>query len=160
MKSPLRSSILTLGLLLAACAQNAAPPGAPTALSSAPPTQVSPAAFDVAGGKRLSADEFRRLAAGNTLDRRMPNGSRLLIHVAADGSQRLKLQGVNGQTATDRGRVAFRGEQVCSSWERINPGRETCFVYFQLGQDLVAIDLSGAMAPTRFSLLRGNPERV
>jgi hypothetical protein len=160
MKSHFRFSILTLGLLVAACAQNAAPPDASGPLSSAPPTQASPAAFDVAGGKRLSAEEFRRLAAGNTLDRRMPNGSRLLIHVAADGSQRLKLQGLNGQTATDRGRVAFRGDQVCSSWERINPGRETCFVYFQLGRDLVAIDLSGAMAPTRFSLLRGNPERV
>ncbi|MBM3593499.1 MAG: hypothetical protein FJX32_12625 [Alphaproteobacteria bacterium] len=160
MKSHLRFSILTLGLALAACAQNGAPPGTPSPLAGAPPAQASPAAFDVAGGKRLSADEFRRLAAGNTLDRRMSNGSRLLIHVAADGSQRLKLQGVNGQTATDRGRVAFRGDQVCSSWERINPGRETCFVYFQLGQDLVAIDLSGAMAPTRFNLLRGNPERV
>jgi len=160
MKSPLRSTILTLGLLLAACAQTGAPPGAPSPLSSAPPGPASPAAFDVAGGKRLSADEFRRLAAGNTLDRRMANGSRLLVHIAADGSQRLKLQGINGQTATDQGRVAFRGDRVCSSWQRINPGQETCFVYFQLGQDLVAIDLSGAMAPTRFSLLRGNPERV
>ena len=160
MKSPLRSSILTLGLLLAACAQDAGPPGAPTALSSAPPAPASPASFEVAGGKRLSADEFRRVAAGNTLDRRMASGARLLIHVAADGTQRLKLQGVNGQTATDRGRVAYRGDQVCSSWERINPGQETCFVYFQLGRDLVAIDLAGAMAPTRFNLLRGNPERV
>jgi hypothetical protein len=78
MNSPLRSSILALGLLLAACAQNGAPPGTPSPLSSAPPAQASPAAFDVAGGKRLSADEFRRLAAGNTLDRRMSNGSRLM----------------------------------------------------------------------------------
>ena len=157
MKSPLRSSILMFGLLLAACAQNGAPPGP---LAGAPPTQARPVDFNITAGKRLSADEFRRLVAGNTLDRRMPNGSRLMVHIAADGSQRLKLQGVNGQTATDRGRVAFRGDQVCSSWERINPGRETCFVYFQLGQDLVAIDLSGAMAPTRFTVLRGNPERV
>ena len=160
MNSPLRFSVLTLGLLVAACAQNGAPQGAQGPLSSAPPAQASPAAFDVAGGKRLSADEFRRVAAGNTLDRRMASGARLLIHVAADGTQRLKLQGVNGQTATDRGRVAYRGDQVCSSWERINPGQETCFVYFQLGRDLVAIDLAGAMAPTRFNLLRGNPERV
>jgi hypothetical protein len=160
MKSPLRFSILTLGLLLAACAQTGAPPGSSPPQASAPLAQARPADFNVAGGKRLSADEFRRLAAGNTLDRRMPNGSRLLIHLAADGTQRLKLQGVNGQTATDRGRMAFRGDQVCSSWERINPGQETCFVYFQLGQDLVAIDLSGTMAPTRFNLLRGNPERV
>ena len=160
MKNPRRASILTLGLLLAACAQNGAPPKSPSPQASAPATQARPADFSIAGGKRLSADEFRRLAAGNTLDRRMPNGSRLLIHLAADGSQRLKLQGVNGQTATDRGRMAFRDDQVCSSWEKITPGRETCFVYFQLGQDLVAIDLSGAMAPTRFNLLRGNPERV
>lgn len=160
MKTTLRSFILTLGLLLAACAQNGAPPGSAPPQASAPATQARPADFNVTGGKRLSADEFRRLAAGNTLDRRMANGSRLLIHIATDGTQRLKLQGVNGQTGTDRGRVAFRGDQVCSSWERINAGQETCFVYFQLGQDLVAIDLSGTMAPTRFSLLRGNPERV
>ena len=129
-------------------------------ISSATPTQASLSSFDVAGGKRLSADEFRRLAADKTLDRRMPNGARLLVHVAADGAQRLKRQGMNGQTATDRGRVAYRGDQVCSNWERINPGQETCFVYFQLGQDLVAIDLAGAMAPTRLNLPRGNPERV
>ncbi len=129
-------------------------------ISSATPTQASLSSFDVAGGKRLSADEFRRLAADKTLDRRMPNGARLLVHVAADGAQRLKRQGMNGQTATDRGRVAYRGDQVCSNWERINPGQEICFVYFQLGQDLVAIDLAGAMAPTRLNLPRGNPERV
>ncbi|NBQ73958.1 MAG: hypothetical protein EBT34_01740 [Acetobacteraceae bacterium] len=160
MKSPLRSTILTLGLLLAACAQTGAPPGTQAPLANVPAGPASPASFEVQGGKRLSADEFRRLASGNTLDRRLPNGARLLVHITADGSQRLKLQGVNGQTATDQGRLAYRGDRVCSSWQRINPGQETCFVYFQLGQDLVAIDLAGAMAPTRFNLLRGNPERV
>jgi hypothetical protein len=160
MKTALRSPILMLGLLLAACAQNGAPPGAPSPGASAPPVQASPADFNVTGGKRLSADEFRRLAVGNTLDRRMPNGSRLMVFIAADGSQRLKLQGLNGQTGTDRGQLSYRGDRVCSTWQRINAGQETCFAYFQLGQDLVAIDLAGAMAPTRFSLVRGNPERV
>ena len=154
MKCLTRSSFIALTLLMAACAQNAAPPATPVSGAGAA------APLEVVGGRRLSADEFRRLAAGNTLDRRMPNGSRLMVYGAADGSQRLKLQGVNGQTGTDRGQLAYRGDQVCSSWQKINAGQETCFAYFQLGEDLVAIDLAGAMAPTRFKLLRGNPERV
>lgn len=114
----------------------------------------------VVGGQRLSGDEFRRMVFGNTLDRRLPNGTRLMMHVAGNGEQRLRLVTGSGQTATDRGRVNINGNEVCASWEKIDAGRPTCFAYFRLGEALIAIDLAGTMTPTRFALLPGNPEGI
>ncbi len=141
-----------LALLAAACAAPEPAAVAPTAPARLEPT--------VTGGQRLSGEEFRALVFGNTLDRRLPNGARLTMHVAADGSQRLRLTAPNGQRGADRGRIEIRGNEICSSWERIDSGRQTCFAYFRLGESLVAIDLEGQIEPTRFQLLRGNPERV
>lgn len=113
---------------------------------------------EVVGGQRLSGPEFRQLVFGNTLDRQLPNGARLLMHVAADGEQRLRIVGTNGQRATDRGRLDINGDEICTRWERIDAGRQNCFAYFRLGGSLVAIEMTGAMSPTRFDLLQGNPE--
>lgn len=143
---------LGLALLGAACA-------APEPVAVAPTAPARPEPV-VTGGQRLSGEEFRALVFGNTLDRRLPNGTRLTMHVATDGSQRLRLTAPNGQRGADRGRIEIRGNEICSSWERIDAGRETCFAYFRLGEALIAIDLSGQIEPTRFALLRGNPERV
>ncbi len=139
-----------LFLLAAGCAATPEP-------AAVAPQRPEP---QVVGGQRLSGDEFRQAVFGNTLDRRLPNGTRLMMHVAGDGEQRLRLVTGTGQTANDRGRVTINGNEVCSSWERIDAGRPTCFAYFRLGEALVAIDLSGAMTPTRFALLPGNPERI
>jgi hypothetical protein len=145
-------------LLLGACAGQPGQSSAPTTAAAAPqPARPEP---EVVGGRRLSGPEFRQMVFGNTLDRSLPNGSRLLVHIAGDGSQRLRLTGVQGQSATDRGSVSIRGDEVCSRWERIAARTDTCFAYFQLGQALIAIDLAGAMAPTRFELRPGNPEGV
>lgn len=158
-----------LALMASGCATapepsavSAAPPAAPSApaVTATAPAQPSRPVPQVVGGRRLSGAEFRRLVFGNTLDRRLPNGSRLTMHVAADGSQRLRLVGAGGQTATDRGRIVVQGDEVCSSWEKIQEGRPTCFAWFRLGESLVAIDVSGALSPTRFELLRGNPESI
>ena len=135
--------------------------GCATAPEAPPPRAGSNAAApEVVGGRRLSGAEFRELVFGNTLDRRLPNGSRLTVYIAADGSQRLRLTGLRGQTAADRGTVTIRCDEVCSRWERIAGGQDTCFAYYQLGPSLVAIDLSGEITPTRFELQRGNPEGV
>ncbi|MBW8268335.1 hypothetical protein [Caldovatus aquaticus] len=162
----MRTSLLllsgALALAAAGCAGGPEPGAASPAQPAASAAQAGPArpVPQVVGGQRLSGEEFRRLVFGNTLDRRLPNGSRLTMHIAADGSQRLRLVGVGGQTATDRGRVVVQGDEVCSSWEKIEGGRPTCFAWFRLGESLVAIDVSGAISPTRFELLRGNPERI
>lgn len=126
------------------------------------PTAVAPAAPQpqVVGGQRLTGAEFRQTVMGNTLDRRMPNGARLLMHVGVDGQQRMRIVTPTGQSATDQGSVTIEEDRICSRWTRIDAGRTTCFAYFRLGQSLVAIDLSGAMQPTRFELLPGNPERL
>ncbi|MBR0679016.1 hypothetical protein GXW74_00830 [Roseomonas eburnea] len=142
-------------LLVAGCAAVPEPASAP-----APGAAASRDVPQVVGGRRLTGAEFRQMVFGNTLDRRLPNGSRLLVYIAADGSQRLRLTGVQGQRASDRGTVSIRGDEVCSRWERIAGGRDTCFAYFQLGQSLVAIDVEGEISPTRFELQRGNPEGV
>jgi hypothetical protein len=141
---------------------SAARPATSDALEAvaAAPARPSRPVPQVVGGRRLSGSEFRQLVFGNTLDRRLPNGSRLTMHVAADGSQRLRLVGVDGQTATDRGRLVIQGDEACSSWERIQEGRPTCFAWFRLGESLVAIDVSGTISPTRFELVPGNPERL
>jgi hypothetical protein len=147
----MRFAAATALLLLAAgCA--ATPDPQPVAAAAPRPEPT------VVGGQRLSGEEFRQLVFGNTLDRRLPNGTRLLMHVGADGGQRLRIVAGNGQRATDRGQVRIQGDEICANWERIDQGRATCFAYFRLGESLVAIDLSGTMTPTRFSLLQGNPE--
>jgi hypothetical protein len=147
------STTLALGLLALVAAGCAQPGPEPVA---APP-RMEP---EVTGGQRLSGEEFRAAVFGNTLDRRLPNGARLSMHVATDGSQRLRLTAPGGQRGTDRGRIDIRGNEICSSWERIDQGRPTCFAYFRLGSSLVAIDLAGQIEPTRFEVLRGNPERI
>ncbi|WP_137127776.1 hypothetical protein [Roseomonas sp. HF4] len=139
------------GLLLLLAAGCAATPE-PAAVAPARPEPT------VVGGTRLTGPEFRQAVFGNTLDRSLPNGARLLMHVAADGEQRLRIVGTNGQRATDRGRIAINGDEICTSWDRIDAGRQNCFAYFRLGESLVAIEMSGAMTPTRFNLLPGNPE--
>lgn len=158
MRSPILALPAGLALLLAAgCATQPETAGTPATGVTAAAAADAP---QVVGGRRLTGTEFRRMVFGNTLDRRLPNGSRLLVHIGADGSQRLRLTGVQGQSATDRGSVTIRGDEVCSRWERIAGGQPTCFAYYQLGQSLVAIDLAGAMTPTRFELQQGNPEGV
>jgi hypothetical protein len=109
------------------------------------------------GGRRLGGAEYQRMVFGNTLDRQLPNGGRLSILVGADGSQRLRLVGAGGQTGSDQGRQEIRGDQICSSWQRISGGRQTCFAYYQLENSLIAVDVSGELQPTRFQLLPGNP---
>lgn len=152
------NTTLYVGLALLALAGCATPPE--TAAPQAGANAGAPAAPEVVGGRRLTGAEFREMVFGNTLDRRLPNGSRLVVYIAADGSQRLRLTGQRGQTAADRGTISIRGDEVCSRWERIAGGRDTCFAYYQLGSSLVAIDLSGEITPTRFELLRGNAEGV
>lgn len=123
-------------------------------------TPTAPPVAEVVGGERLSGEAFRAIVLGNTLDRRLPNGSRLLMYVASDGTQRLRIVTPTGQRASDSGRITIQNDQVCSSWARIDGGRPTCFAYFRLGQSLVAIDVSGEISPTRFEVLQGNPERL
>jgi hypothetical protein len=142
-------------LLVAGCATPPETAGTPAPVAAA--TNDAP---QVVGGRRLTGPEFRQMVFGNTLDRRLPNGSRLLVHIAPDGSQRLRLTGVQGRTATDRGTISIRGDEICSRWERVGQGQDTCFAYYQLGQSLVAIDLAGAITPTRFELQQGNPDGV
>ncbi len=155
MRSPFVWIPAGLALLLAAgCAETT------QTASNAAPAAATREVPQVVGGRRLTGAEFREMVFGNTLDRRLPNGSRLVVYIAADGSQRLRLTGVQGQTATDRGTVSISGDEVCSRWERVGAGQPTCFAYFQLGPSLVAIDVEGAITPTRFELQRGNPEGI
>jgi hypothetical protein len=108
-------------------------------------------------GHRLTGAEYRAIVFGNTLDRQLPNGSRLSIHVGPDGTQRLRLVGVGGQAGSDQGSQEIRGNQVCSTWTRIGNGQPSCFAYFQLDASLIAVDVSGRLQPSRFQLLTGSP---
>jgi hypothetical protein len=144
-------ALAAAGLLLAAGCAATPEPVAPAA---------APAGPSVVGGERLSGTAFRTLVFGNTLDRRLPNGARMVMHVAPDGEQRLQIVTERGQRATDRGRITIAGDEICSSWTRIDAGRPTCFAWFRLGGSLVAIDPEGAIQPTRFEVLPGNPERL
>lgn len=125
---------------------------------AATPPPPAPAGPTVVGGERLSGTAFRGLVFGNTLDRRLPNGARMVMHVAPDGEQRLRIVTERGQSATDRGRISIDGDEICSAWQRIDAGRPTCFAWFRLGGSVVAIDPQGAIQPTRFEVLAGNPE--
>lgn len=121
------------------------------------PSQPQP---QVVGGQRMTGPEFRQVVFGNTLDRRLPNGARMLMHVAADGQQRMRIVTPAGQSATDSGTITVEDDRVCSRWTRIDSGRTSCFAYFRLGQSLVAIDLSATLQPTRFEVLPGNPANL
>jgi len=110
----------------------------------------------LAGARRLSGGEVRRLVYGNTLARRADSGVLTLIHVSRDGQQRLRITTPAGQSGSDRGSITLDGDRVCARWERIGEGRPLCFAYFLRDGAIVMVDLAGQMTPSRFELRPGD----
>lgn len=139
--------------------QAAAAPAAAAAAAPAAPqdeaTVLAAAGPQTTGARRLSGEEYRRLVAGNTLVRQTAGGGTMMIHLARDGRQTLRLTNASGQTGGDQGRQEIGGDRVCSRWERIEPGRQTCFAWFVRGGTLIAVDLSGRFTPVEYQVRRG-----
>lgn len=141
----------------AAATQAAAAP--PAAAAPAAPqdeaTVLAAAASHTSGARRLSGEEYRRLVAGNTLVRQTAGGGTMMIHLARDGRQTLRLTNAAGQSGGDQGEQQIAADRVCSRWERIEPGRQTCFAWFVRGGTLIAVDLSGRFTPVEYQIRRG-----
>lgn len=179
-------ALAAAGLLLAACTPTtrepasqapqvaAVAPAAPPAASPATPVVASPppvppaqpplterqaltnAAAATRGARRLVGAELRSALSGNTLVRETPQ-LRTAIAIAPDGRQAIILSPTNGQVATDRGQIRFASDRACSRWERIFQGRELCYAYFRTGDEVIAVDLSGFLAPVRYRIQPGLP---
>jgi len=128
----------------------AATPEAPLDLSEAPST----------GARRITGEEFRRLAGGNTLLRRMANGGLMAVHVVDDTRQVLEMRSPEGKVATDEGRQTIRDDSVCVSWTKVQAGRELCFAYFLDRGKIVSVDLDARISPARFALQPGKREET
>jgi hypothetical protein len=135
--------------------QAAAAPPAAAAVPGNEATVLAAAASHTSGARRLSGEEYRRIVAGNTLVRQTAGGGTMMIHLEPDGRQTLRLTNAAGQSGSDRGRQEIAADRVCSRWDRIEPGRQTCFAWFVRGGTLIAVDLSGRFTPVEYQIRRG-----
>lgn len=137
----------------------AAAPAPPMPPAQAPMTErqaLANAADETRGARRLTGAELRALLSSGSFIRETPQ-IRTVIAFAPNGRQAIVMTQATGQSASDRGELRVLADRACSRWERIFQAREICYAYFRTGDDVIAVDLSGFLAPVRYRVGQAVP---
>lgn len=134
-------------------------PAPPMPPAQAPMTErqaLANAAAETRDARRVTGAELRTLLSSGSFVRETPQ-LRTVIAFAPNGRQAIVMTQPGGQSASDRGEVRILQDRACSRWERIFQAREICYAYFRTGDDVIAVDLSGFLAPVRYRVGQSVP---
>lgn len=88
--------------------------------------------MDAAAQQALSGAEIRSLIQGKTYRWEAPNGMGGTISVFADGAQQMTTN--IPDVPTDTGSWRISGNELCSTWQRIRNGAESCQTLTRTGE--------------------------
>jgi hypothetical protein len=142
-----------------ALAKGLGEPAAPTVgpLAAAPlePQLVA----KIRGTPRLKTEQLQLLVLGNTLTGEQYGEAQYSNYVAPSGEARIRVTLINGSPTMDAGRVVFRDDQLCGTWQRLRNGAERCYFVVTLGGRYFGVDAANNPIG-EFAIRKGDPENL